>query len=248
MLMEECRPDEWAATAEVQDLLATMLEHPGGDHEAAVARLLGGELLDAHVAGIVRLLRGLRSGAFPSSFTRDAAVALHTVIYHLLGGASTQRPAPPLEATREAKKRCGSGWATAEPAADKFFTQMRQARQDERQGDSRLMHSLCSRIFDPDRHKNLRPGGSPPQHLAKKQTAALAAAAAAPPAPPPPDPADAELRRRADCCLALAMGTHQRLGMSSGLRLLAGEEDALRLIAAHAELHTTIWLARPPPK
>ena len=44
------------------------------------------------------------------------------------------------------------------------------------------------------------------------------------------------------------MGTHQRLGMSSGLRLLAGEEDALRLIAAHAELHTTIWLARPPPK
>ena len=44
------------------------------------------------------------------------------------------------------------------------------------------------------------------------------------------------------------MGTHPRLGMSSALRLLAGEEDALRLIAAHAELHTAIWLARPPPK
>ena len=44
------------------------------------------------------------------------------------------------------------------------------------------------------------------------------------------------------------MGTHGRLGMSSGVLQLQGEHDVLRLIARHAEIRTTVWLARAPPK
>jgi hypothetical protein len=44
------------------------------------------------------------------------------------------------------------------------------------------------------------------------------------------------------------MGTHGRLGVASGVRLIVGEHDVLRLVARHAELRTTDWVARAPAK
>ena len=107
--MEEPPPEDWAESAEVHKLLVDMLERPVGDHRAAVAQLLSGDLLDAHVAGIVRQLRALRDGAFPSSFSRHTGVALHTVLYHLLGGADSRLPPPPLDANRDEKNGCDCG-------------------------------------------------------------------------------------------------------------------------------------------
>ena len=44
------------------------------------------------------------------------------------------------------------------------------------------------------------------------------------------------------------MGTHDRLGLQSRVHELRGLEDIFRLIARHAGLRTTDWLARPLPK
>ena len=61
-------------------------------------------------------------------------------------------------------------------------------------------------------------------------------------APRQPDlPAEAELRRRADCCLALAMGTHERLGLESRAHHLRGHHDVFRLIMEYAGLRTSAW-------
>jgi hypothetical protein len=246
---EDIAPEEWAAQPGPKRLVTNILAHPHDDHAAAVGVQLCGVLLDAHVAGIVGVLEKGRVSTFANTFTTDAGVALHTVLYHLLGGAALNLP-PPRPASRDEVKRCGAGWTAATKAAAKFAKDMIDARRRIREGgDDTLLRRLRSSPFAPAMHKNLRrldADAAPPG----KQTAAITAArtAAPAPAPDPGDPAEVELRRRASCGLALAMGTHSRLGMSSGVRLLVGEHDVLRLIAEHAELRTTAWMARPPPK
>ena len=230
-------------------LLGKILTDPLGDHATAVAKQELGVLLDAHVAGIVRALDGLWSGvaAFQNSFTRDVGVALHTVLYHLLDGAERGVPPPPREVTAEENRRCSPGWTAAKPAAKKFFEDLAAAKTKAKGGDSSKLCELRRRIFAPAKHKNLRPAAAGDAAV-EQRAAGSKRVAAAPPAPPPADPAEAELRRRAACCLALAMGTHDRLGLQSHVHALQGKDDVLLLIASHAELRTTEWFARRLPK
>ena len=235
----------WAQRPDVLLLLGEILADPSGDHAGGVAKSLEGPLLDAHVASIVRALDLLRDDpAFAKSFTTDRGVALHTILYHLLGGAERGLPPPPRDSSRSETQRCAPGLKAASKMSQRFFTDRDEARRQEKGDNGAALQKLRGRVFAPATHKNLRTDADV---LARAAKAAASAASAAPPAPPPADPADAELRRRTDCCMALAMGTHRRLGMSSALRLLTGEEDTLRLIAAHAELRTTVWLARYGP-
>ena len=73
-------------------MLANILADPGGDHTVAVGQHLHVVLRDAHVASIVRAFE--RELAATGSFSRshlgfNAGTALHTILYHLLGGATT---------------------------------------------------------------------------------------------------------------------------------------------------------------
>ena len=82
-------------------LLGEILADPSGDHAGGVAKSLEGPLLDAHVASIVRALDLLRHDpAFAKRFTTDRGVALHTILYHLLGGAERSLPPPPRDSSR----------------------------------------------------------------------------------------------------------------------------------------------------
>ena len=246
---EDKAPEEWAAQPGPQRLLTNILAHPHNDHAAEVTVQLRGVLLDAHVAGIVGVLEKGRVSTFANTFTTDAGVALHAVLYHLLGGAALNLP-PPRPASRDEVKRCGAGWTAATKAAAKFAKDMIDARRRMREGgDDTLLRRLRSSTFAPAMHKNLRRPDvdtAPPGKQAAATAAALTAAAA--PSPDPADPAKAELRRRASCCLALAMGTHNRLGLQSRVHKLRGHDDVFRLIAEHAELRTTEWFSRPLPK
>ena len=115
-------PELWATLPDAERLLSNILADPRGNHVVAVEKQSIGILCDAHVAGIVRALQGLSAGAvFPKSFTRDAGAALHTVLYHLLGGADLNLPAPTRESTRQETQRCSPGWSVARPAKLAFF-------------------------------------------------------------------------------------------------------------------------------
>ena len=200
-------PELWATLPDAERLLSNILADPRGDHVEAVQKQSIGILCDAHVAGIVRALEGLSAGAvFPKSFTRDAGAALHTVLYHLLGGADLNLPAPPRESTREETRRCSPGWSVARPAKAAFFKALAKAKASARKDGGVALRELQGRPFAPASHKNLRPfdaGKTVPGKQAAAATAKHAADAA--PAPDPADPAEAEIRRRAACCLALAV-------------------------------------------
>mgnify|MGYP002630576956 CR=1 FL=1 len=244
--------EEWAQQPGVRRLLAAILADPHGDHAAGVAGQLDGVLLDAHVAGIVRVLETLGTDAtFGQSFTTNGGAALHAVLYHLLGGDQRGLPQPPLNSSREEIQRCKAGWATAKPASDKFFKDLPKARWKAKEGgDASWWHDLHGRVFNPDTHKNLRAPGTPAPKQAPKHGKEAHAVAAGGGGGGGGDggAGEAEIRRRAACGRALAMGTHPRLGMSSVVQKLAGVHDVFRLIAEHAELRTTLWIAKSPPK
>ena len=106
---------------------------PSGDFRAAVvASDVADVVLNAHVAGIVRTIDDLRSSC---AKPMNAAIALHTILYHLLGGAERMLPAPPLNVTSEETKRFNPGWAVAHVHAltralvsDKRFKESVKAR------------------------------------------------------------------------------------------------------------------------
>ena len=238
-------PEDWWKSDNVQLLLNSILEHPGADHTLLVhAALQGRPLINAHVHGLVRAL----DRATGKSKKKTAAhfvsrpVALHGWLFHL-GGAAGLHP-PPLRTTDAGAVLSKAVEAAATAASKAFFTKRDNLLLSQSRGCPTAAGDLASlrsqaynilplQIEDFDS----RQGATGPKRVAT-----------APPAPPPADPADAELRRRADGCLALAMGTHGRLGVASGVRLLLGEHDVLRLVVHYADMRTTAWVARPPPK
>ena len=190
-------PEVWATRPEAQQLFGLILSDPQGDHAAAVAQQSIEVLLDAHVAGIVRWIGKLKSGNATfseKSFTRDAGVALHTILFHLLNGAAAGLPPPPPETTADETRRCKPGWATARPAGEKFWQDLSAARTKAKAGDDTKLQALRGRIFEPAKHKNLRPadpaGGAPgakaadTRALGGKLATATAAAAVATTASP----------------------------------------------------------------
>eukprot|EP00966_Prymnesium_polylepis_P098625 2283888-Prymnesium_polylepis.1 len=133
-------PEKWAQRPDVQQMLGNMLADPSGDHAAAAAEYLEGDLLDAHVASITRALRFLREdAAFTNSFTGDSGVALHTILYHLLGGADRDLPPPPADSKREATQRCAPGLRAAKKMSEKLDEDIIQARHAEKGGDASTM-------------------------------------------------------------------------------------------------------------
>ena len=91
------KPEGWAHRPEVQSTLARLLQQPNDDHSDAVRAILPDGLRDVHAYSLSRLSNSvtLGKGAFEFSLTRNVSVALHTWLYHSLGGASAQlRPLP----------------------------------------------------------------------------------------------------------------------------------------------------------
>jgi hypothetical protein len=210
-------------------LLANILADPGLDHTAAVGQQLHGSLRDFHVVSIVRSLERELNAA--GSFCRSqlgfhAGMALHAILYHLLGGATTNIPPPPLVASKVERDRCLAGWAKAVPAKKAFYENMRKARDRARSsGSLKPLHAMRSQVFAPETHKNLRGCG----------TARKAGGGGS----EPPAGSASEQQQQTDRLRAFAMGTHIRLGEGyahrpgpCGVRLLARNDDMLRQIAA----------------
>ena len=89
--------ENWAYRPDVQEHLAKILHHPDDDHQDAVRELLPGGLRDVHAYSLWRLssVVKLGDGSFQSSLTGNVGVALHTWLFHFLGGASAGLLPPP---------------------------------------------------------------------------------------------------------------------------------------------------------
>ena len=241
---DSSHPENWATRPEVQQLLADILASPHADHAAAVGVQLESTLLDAHVAGLFRFVVKPRLPSVFGSLSSDSAVALHCLLYHLLRSEHNLCPPPVGETTRDDIKACQTGRYQAVALETVFFSALSKAKSKSKKGDSSALLALRAKPFDPSTHANLLL----PNARRGKQGATGSKQVAANPNPTPNDPTEAELRRRAACCLALAMGTHGRLGIESAVHLLVGEHDVFRSIAELSGIRTTAWVARPMPK
>ena len=208
--------------------------------------LPSGGFRDGHIHALVRLLKRLDD--FPSRKTSDGGVILATWLFHLAGGHDAGLLLPSREKTKATKALYSRADTRSAAYKSKLQSLDSEARRPnasvataKRLNDHRALAAERD-LFDAC-IQHLRPSAN----QAAGKAAGKAAAAAAPPAPPPASPAEAELRRRAACCTALAMGTHARLGLQSRDDL-RGHDDVFRLIAEHAELRTSDWLATPLPK
>ena len=213
---ETCRPGRWKSV--LQSTLQSsqrfgsccptfFLIAPGGDHAGAVAQCRGqsGVLLVAHVCSLVQVLtRELHiDKEFRQSKYFDAGMALHAILFHFL--ADERVPLSPLVYSAAEQKLCKAGWTVAKRAADKFYPQMRKAREKERLGDNTLLDELRSKVFEPESHTNLRSG-----YVAKKAGGGGGSE--------PPSVSEAVWRQTTDALVAFAMGTHTRVGESYASR------------------------------
>lgn len=221
-------PEEWAHNN--LELLAAILAEPHGDHEQQIRVSLSSErVLDAHVAGVVRVLQGLRTNpALQVSYTSDAGIALHALLYHLLGGRGLGLPSPALDSSRPERERCAPGWAVAKPASARFFASLRKARLNAKTGDEALLTRLRTQPFLHEAHKNLRIGQSSGVVTTGGQ------------GDPPALNEELLWSEQSERLLAFAMGTHPRLGEGNAhragpcvVRLIAGNLDVGLRIAAH---------------
>ena len=252
-------PEQWAQRPEVMQLLGSVLADPVGDHGAAVAKHFNGTLLDAHVASIVKALGLLRDNpAFDQSFTTDGGVALHTILYHLLGGAGNIPP-PPSEYTREEAKRCKPGWTSAARATDAFKMNMFEARRQAKAGDDAMLRRLRGRVFAPERHKNLRSAVAGDTAVEARAAGSKRSSAALPDPPPADAPCSrhgtvgtAQERRvrprveepEATGAAAATPPPHRRA--QSEPAATASDPEIARLLAENARLRAeNTWLRAP---
>ena len=215
------------------NLLATMLEDPWGDHQAAVHELFPDGLCAAHVFALSRFSDNVKlqaAGSFQSSFTADRAHALHTWLYHLLGGADAKLLAPPAVDDRMGVKACTYVCDRSKAAAKVFKKERDRLRQTKARGsataDTELdqlrsartvpyMSWLLPRDAKFEKTSSSGGGGDPTVGSEAERVAATAR------------------------LLALAMGTHIRLGAGycsrsepCGVIRLAGHNDLLGIIAS----------------
>ena len=150
--MEPSPPEQWATTAAVRELLAKIMTEPFGDHAAAVHAELNEPLLDAHVAGIFRLLaKKKKSAVWDGVSHRNIGSALHSVLYHLLGGAATKLVPPPRGGTAaDASLACRHGYCVE--STRNFFADLSNAKCKKNES---LVLRLRSTAFDSSSHTNL---------------------------------------------------------------------------------------------
>jgi hypothetical protein len=240
------KPEHWAQGKRVEHLLVKLLEKPWDDHEQAVRDLgpdLPDGLRDCHAYSLFWFstkVKLRKQGPFMGSFTADTAAALHTWLFHLLGGEHSNLLPPPANDDPEGKKLSNKIRVQCKQAGNKYCAALERLRKS--------ANSLAAEELETLRNGRVRDDWLRKQSDAGGNAETKQRAAASPPDPTPPDAVEAELRRRAACCLAFAMGTHERLGIASRVREISGDHDVMRLIAKHAELRTTDWIAQPPPK
>ena len=147
------QPEQWATTPAVRELLANILKEPVGEHTAAVDAVLNGPLLDAHVAGIFRLLKKKRprSEVWNGAGYTDIGFALHAVIYHLLGGAATKLLPPPHGGTlADACRACRHGYSVE--AKRDYFKDLAHANSTRNESWALRLRST---VFDSSSYTNL---------------------------------------------------------------------------------------------
>ena len=242
-------PEQWAQDDGVRQLLGYMLAQPQADHRVAVHAELGNAPLGE--AQKISLFRAAEKDWWKNpknpQVTKNKAVALHTWLYHLLGGKDAELIPPPT--------------TTTDAVANEFSRLRRKAIEKDEAAFVRELETLrkLSKSTDtaaeglaaiakyrnapvsPDllrRHE----APDPAEHKVKGKSVAGGDGGGAPSA------TEAELQRRSSWCLSLAMGTHGRLGVESVVRSISGQHDALRLIAKHAGMRTTTWLPQPPAR
>ena len=76
--------EDWQCDAEVQKVLARLLDQPWGDHEQLVHELLRGMLLsDVHLHGLVAFVKSDAASELLAPHGRSRAFALHCWLHHL---------------------------------------------------------------------------------------------------------------------------------------------------------------------
>ena len=142
-------PEDWANASDVKHLLDQILGNPLADHAEQVIIHLKHELLDAHVAGIVRAIERTSAIARSTNAQFNGGVALHTILYHLLGGAASGLRPPPGSYNRNTASSCKAGWAAATGAKDKFYKRLPNADAKSKKGDNTDLLRLQAAVFDP---------------------------------------------------------------------------------------------------
>ena len=222
-------------------LLRRILGDPTGTHA-------GAEIQDGVCVGHLDCVRSTlhSNDASPMEefWCGDRSVALHCVLYHLGGGAAAGlRPPPPTGAERDERMCCTPEYSRAEWQIETLTKERENKRKaiskgsaTRKEGDALLADPYP---LDMMRDPLASPAGPVPRGKACKSTAA-----APPPPPATPRPREVELARRLSCRLALAMGTHGRLGMCSPVYMIGGKPEILSLIAEFAGFGGGLWLAQ----
>ena len=172
------KPEAWASTSAVKLLLAKMLEHPRADHQEAVRALLPDGLRDVHayslhaISGEKKLLK---RSEFEFSFTGDVAVALHTWLYHFLGGAGSQLVPPPEPGDAKGAVFSTGVRMQCKGASSKYFDRLEALRKrgDSAAADADLRELRSGKVRD-GLPRLLRPPAARdrPHDIEKKQAAA----------------------------------------------------------------------------
>jgi hypothetical protein len=231
-------PEHWATTDAVLELLAKIMKEPIGDHSAAVHAELDGPLLEVHVAVIFRLLAKKQpqlSAVWEGVNHRDVGVALHAVIYHLLGGAATTLLPPPSGGT--AGRACRHGYTIESGRNKGYFASLSRAKVKK---DESLLLRLRSTAFDPSSHANLNVQTAAP--------AAVASGGGGGGGGGDDDPALQERGERRRCVtMVLLCGTLPK-NFSSPFRAFGdGNIDLLRYVANLSVEGNSDWVPRPQP-
>jgi hypothetical protein len=235
-LMDPSQPEHWITSTAVLELLAKILKNPLGDH--AVDAVLDGPLLDVHVAAIFRVLvMKPRSEVWEGVAHSSVGLALHTVLYHLLGGGATELHPPPRGGTAaDAGNTCRSGFKCEEARYRAIFKDLSRAKTTKNEA---LVLRLRSKAFDPSSHSN----------LSKKTpaTKAVAGGGGGGGGDDPIDPARQERGERRTRVAMLLLGGTLESNFASPFRVFANchTTDILkRIVDLSVEDHAD-WVPKP---
>ena len=210
-------PWQWAGTEDVIELLSKILCNPLDDHRSSVSYRLKQPLLLGEVASMCRALKKGPSLMFPGSFTNDVAIALHCILFHLLGEAAGLVPLPPGPIQRDFALTCRPLQKAGDTLQSKFFCLLAKANVQAKRGDVQLLRELQQKPFHFDKFMSRKT--DPP---------AVNSECRPPPAPLPP-PTELEKLRRLTWQLELELRSER--ARADGLKLQLDDMTTRRLQA-----------------